>query len=708
MLIPQVEFVLEDKQADFLESALSGQVDELGYSGAWGAGKTLVGVCLVAWLRAQHPRAVEVLCRDTMKNVKDTILPVLFEGTGDTPAVLQPGCYEWYKSDEAIRLLGPGRKPLGLIRYRGLGATHKFNLEKLSFRGQTVTGVGIDQCEEISEKQYNNVQGRLRAAGQGLTRLLYWSANPSSPDHYLAKRFGISSGHDPATTPMLERRLRNKDGSTSRLRVYLTNIDDNPHLPADYRARIANLSGVEFLRYGRGMWVASEGVVYDNFDLAKHVRERMSGPYARNLIVIDDGTTKPAAIMKLVVSGDGKRQYQDEVHRPGMLNGEKVAHCVRMRREMGSCEAVVIDPSAASLKLELRKAGFAVINGQNDVIPGITVVREGLAPATDGEPGVTFHNCPKSCEEMGGYMWDPNAKGEAVLKVNDHGPDAVRYGEMHLYSPPQMVFDVKSLGAVEALVSKRAQGVTGKLTHEEPSGQLQDLMIAELRREPIAFEPGEGPMTLWGELDRGRPRTDTDYLVFAVAADGAVPSVVAVAETTRRRIVAQWIKATPPEKLARVAAMLAIWFGEDDEPAPIGYMAGSLSTPGLVLGQHLARLEIPASPWSPTPQQFAESMGTLRAALESNQLQEHDPAVFAVARQYIYANATVMHASLAGAPERRGSWADPLIARAGLWHLLCQEPPEEPEEREAPPNSPEFRRRKRLAEDRRARGPVFG
>jgi hypothetical protein len=45
-----------------------------------------------------------------------------------------------------------------------------------------------------------------------------------------------------------------------------------------------------------------------------------------------------------------------------------------------------------------------------------------------------FHkaNCPKTTDEMLSYVWDDKAiqKGmkERPIKINDHGPDAIRYG----------------------------------------------------------------------------------------------------------------------------------------------------------------------------------------------------------------------------------------------------------------------------------------
>lgn len=702
----QVKFELEPKQVWFMQS----QADELLYSGAYGAGKTLM-VCLKAYVRAQHPKAVEVLARDTMKNVKETILPTLFEGNGKTPAVLQPGCYIWHKSDEAVRLLGPGNQPRGLIRYRGLGATNRNRLDKMGFRGPNITGIGIDQMEEITQKQYNNVGGRLRVADEGLTRQLYGSCNPDAPSHHLAERFGIKSSHDPETTARIDSKIVNQDGSVLKLTAILTSPDDNPHLTPDYLARLENLKGVEYLRYRKGRWISAEGVVYDNFDRAIHAVSR-KGPFARVFVTIDDGTSKPAALLLLRLDGDGRRHYGPEVHRPGMLNAEKVQHVLNWQRQHGVLEAVVVDPAAAALKLDLRAAGLPVIDGKNDVLPGIAVVRQGLALGPDGKPGWTIEpTCERTLKELESYMWDQNNRGDKVVKADDHGPDAIRYGEMHLYDPPALVFDAGGLAAVEACANREPAPVVGTLTHDDPIGHNQDLAIADRKVARISFEAQkDGPLKLWCEMKRGRPLLADPHLMFVAAGDGqgGTPGVIVVADTVRRTIAAQWVKSAAPERLARMAAMLSLWFGDEDNPAPVGYLAGAMSSPGSVFGQHLSRLGGVGQPWEPDQHEFAEAVGLLRAAWEGGQLIERDAAVFSVARQYIYANAAMMHASLVGNPQRKGSHADTLMARAGLWRMLAGIAPKDLPEREAPPGSAEYRKRRREAVEKRERELHFG
>ena len=653
-----INFYLEPKQISFLQAA----DDEVLYSGGFGGGKTLM-VCLKAFVRAQHPRAVEVLCRAVEADVHDTILPTLFEGNGATPAILQPGCYIWNKARKWIRLLGPGQMPLGIIRYRGLGAHNQHNLEKMGFRGQNVTGVGIDQVEEISSKQYNNVLGRVRVTDEGLTRQVYGSANPSAPSHFLAQRFGIRSSHSPEVTPEIVTTLE-ANGRKNTLRAILTCPAENPHLPADYLARLASYTGVERLRYVLGRWVASEGIVYDNFLRDTHVKDR-PGPWARAIVAIDDGTSKPAAMLLVLIDHDGKRHYAEECHRAGMSDHEKVMRVEAWSHKYGPLDAVVVDPAAAALKLSLSRVGLPVFDGRNEVRPGISVVRSGLDPGVDGEPGWTIaERCVKTIGELEGYMWDPNSKDEKPIKRDDHGPDAIRYAEQHLYAPPALVFAIDP--DMEA-VAKHAQAAwRGTLVHEHPIGREMDMSLAAGRWRDITLErDAKGPLRLWRKPVRD---LTAKINIFVSVGHGQNQSHLVMADMRTKQITGEFVAPITPERLSRVAAMLALYFGDEDGQASVGVMA---NTPGKVFAQSLGQIGYGADLWEPDPKEFAEAVGMLRAAWETRAFAEPTAQAIATARQYVYSGSTIMHASLVGDMERRGQYADGIIARAGLWRAIA-------------------------------------
>jgi hypothetical protein len=88
---------------------------------------------------------------------------------------------------------------------------------------------------------------------------------------------------------------------------------------------------------------------------------------------------------------------------------------------------VIIDPSAASFKVEMTKRGIWYSDADDEVNEGIRLVSMVL-----NQRLVRFcrQTVPKTIQEMQTYAWDSKAvqRGEEKpLKVHDHGPDAFRY-----------------------------------------------------------------------------------------------------------------------------------------------------------------------------------------------------------------------------------------------------------------------------------------
>jgi len=675
------EYKLLPKQRLFVHST----ADEKCYSGGFGGGKTRAGLIDKCHIRGQDPRMVCYVARAKLEDVKQYVLPTLFERDGDRPPVLPPGTYTWNKADRTVRL-----HTGGVIRYVGLGDKQTRNLDRMGFRGGNITDLFIDQAEEITLEQYENALGRMRSDGSGMRRQVSTTANPAAPSHWIAQRFGIKPSHDPMTTGTIETERRATDPRTGkevvmRLLAVLTCPLENPYLPADYIAKLMSYTGVMRQRYVLGRWVGSEGAVYENWDRAIHAVKR-SGPWARTIVGVDDGVTHPAAILLGRVDGDGRIHIERSTIGSGMLMERKIAAI----RAFGPIEVVVCDPSNAQLKEELRARGIPVINGHNAVTDGIQIVKDRLEQGADGRPGLTVDpdKNERLITQIEGYSWDQRSAREQPIKVEDDGPDALRYIVAHVHRPPAMVFDIKNL-TVARETAARMKALRGSLFHNLEAGQAQDESLEAGERAHIWFgEKGDGPMRLWGTFKRNSPARDTVYAVFASCGDGAnaSPTVISVGDVARSSVVAEWSTVATPDRAARVAMMLSLWFSDKEgDPAPIGYHATGA---GMIFRQHVDALGGQVGlAWTPNPKQFAEGVGVLRTVWESGRLNDGAPEAFAEAMQYVWSNQTVMHFSLIDDTERRGSWSDRVISRAGLWQLMSTLEAPEPDEYEASPFS---------------------
>lgn len=371
------------------------------YSGAFGAGKSRA-VCLKLAMRASVKGAREGLCRKHLVTLKATTLKTLLENDGELPPVLPPGSYEHNKSEKSIRIKGGGE-----IAYFGLDDPEKVGSYNL-------TGCAVDESAELSEADYRTLQGRIRVPVKGLANQLYGACNPSTPSHHLAKRFGLAGGHVA------------QDGCVA----IRTCTSDNRFLPADYVESLSKLPPVARKRFFEGLWVGSEGLVYDQWDREAHVRER-SGKWDRIIVACDDGYTNPFVAVRMCVDNDGRVHVESERYATGLLLDAKIAAVQSLAQD---AEAVVVDPSAADLIAEMRDVGLPVIEADNAVFDGIVRVQSRLAKAGDGRPRLTVDpSCENVVREFETYEWKTEKAGSAVLKDQpvkafDHAMDAIRYG----------------------------------------------------------------------------------------------------------------------------------------------------------------------------------------------------------------------------------------------------------------------------------------
>src|SRR5690606_5403956 len=173
---------------------------------------------------------------------------------------------------------------------------------------------------------------------------------------------------------------------------------------------------------------------FEAWDPARHVVDELP-PITRWLaLAIDYGTTNPFHAL-LIGLGADRRLYVahewrwDSKKQRGSLTDAEYSQRLRAWVEgLGiRPEYTVIDPSAASFRVQLHRDGWSSVMADNDVIDGIRDVASLLA--TDRL--LVLRSWTELIRESPGCAWDPKAseRGEdAQIKLNDHGVDALRYG----------------------------------------------------------------------------------------------------------------------------------------------------------------------------------------------------------------------------------------------------------------------------------------
>lgn len=355
---------------------------EVLIEGAAGTGKTRAILQKIHALAEKYPRSRHLLCRQTRISMNETVLNT------------------WEKI-----VLPPGHSALG-----GADRSHK---QRYTYaNGSEVLIGGLDNAERILSAEYDTA-GLFEATEcceddweKLLTRVgrnkampysqAFADCNPASPGHWLNQR--------------ALRGLMHRIASTHA---------DNPSLTPEYLAKLERLTGTRRARFFLGQWVGSEGVVYDTFDLALHVKADSRKP-VRVVLGVDDGTRNPFACLRAHIDGDGGIHIAAERYRSGLLESGKVD---AVKALADGAECVYVDPAAAGLKLALRNANVPVADANNDVLQGIARVQDRLADVR-----LTIDpSCVNLVNEMQAYEWLENDKRDVPRKEGDHAVDCARY-----------------------------------------------------------------------------------------------------------------------------------------------------------------------------------------------------------------------------------------------------------------------------------------
>lgn len=291
-------------------------------------------------------------------------------------------------------------------------------------QGVTLAGLFCDEVALMPESFVNQASGRCSVTGAKM----WFNCNPDSPMHWFLKNW-IEKADD--------KRL---------LHIHFL-MDDNPSLSEVVRERYrTTYSGVFYQRFILGEWVMASGAIYRNAwsddlifgdDKLEYLLKNLHT--MRRSITIDYGTVNPMVYLDVLDDGSDLwfiREYYWDSRAEGTEkdNSEYADDLLEFVRGVELWPTnVVIDPSAASFKIELRNRGLhaketvETINADNNVIEGIRKVNTLMTRRR-----IHFHRSMKhTIKELTSYVWDDkalqNSGKEKPVKVADHAPDAVRY-----------------------------------------------------------------------------------------------------------------------------------------------------------------------------------------------------------------------------------------------------------------------------------------
>lgn len=275
-------------------------------------------------------------------------------------------------------------------------------------QGLTAAGFFFDEVALMPQSFVNQAVARCSVSGSKL----WFNCNPEGPYHWFKTEWidKITEKH--------------------ALHIHFT-MDDNPSLAQDVKDRyMRTYTGTFYQRYILGLWVLSEGVIYDNFDKSSMTVDIPSNQHFEKYYVsCDYGTLNPTVFLLWGFS-NGVWYCINEYYYSGRTSKHQRTddqYADGLDKFLGGIKAkIIIDPSAASFITKLRQRGYTVIKADNDVINGI---RETQSAMNLGK--IMFSKTLTNLfKEFASYVWDIKAEqhGEdKPVKEHDHAMDAMRY-----------------------------------------------------------------------------------------------------------------------------------------------------------------------------------------------------------------------------------------------------------------------------------------
>lgn len=380
------------------------------------AGKTVsMAISFILWAMASYDRQNFAMCGKTVgsfrRNVWNWLRPVLHARGYEI---------QEFRTSNTI-IVNNGRVTNYFYIFGGRDESSQDLIQ-----GMTLAGLYCDEVALMPESFVNQATGRCSVKGAKM----WFNCNPESPMHWFLKNW-----------------IEKKD-EKKLLHLHFV-MDDNPSLSDIVRERYkTTYTGVFYQRFILGLWVMAQGAIYKDAwsDELYFDKEQLDLIYKnprlyRRYISIDYGTVNPMAFLDIWDDGDTVwvcREYywnsraEGGKEKDNSQYGDDLIEFIKFSDYAPT--AVIVDPSAASFKIEMRNRGLRAketvdtINADNSVIEGIRNVNKLL---TRRKIRIYKDACPNLIKEMQSYAWDEkaiqNGGKERPIKVNDHACDALRY-----------------------------------------------------------------------------------------------------------------------------------------------------------------------------------------------------------------------------------------------------------------------------------------
>lgn len=394
------------------------QSGEMVVGGPAGTGKTLANLLHLLWFGETYPGARMLIVRKTRASLTESAL-VTWEN-----------------------LLGSDHPILGRPINRGNRREYRFP------NGSVLVTGGMDrpdkvlstewdlvyvpEATDLSLLEWETLGGRLRA-GAGPYDLIFGDCNPTTPAHWIYKRY--QSGQ------LTLIHTAHKDNPRFWDTAANTWTPDGQRYVVD---RLGRLTGPRRKRFLEGKWEAAEGLVYDGYDPAIHLLPHGWTPphHWRRLWSIDWGFVDPLVILFWAIDPDGRLYLYREYYRSRQRVETAARWCADLIRtgvEPRPWRVVADHDPENSATFTHHSGVYCEPADKSDRDRGLQEMQGRFDVQVDGRPGIYLrpdsrcHEADSVLEAMGrptslleeivGYTWDtsdPDKHKDEPITINDH------------------------------------------------------------------------------------------------------------------------------------------------------------------------------------------------------------------------------------------------------------------------------------------------
>lgn len=291
----------------------------------------------------------------------------------------------------------------------------------------------VQEAIELTAADWEAITSRLRNGVISFQQLMA-DTNPDRPTHWLKQRANegkvnlIEARHE--DNPLYFDELGKM---TERGKAYI-------------EGKLDRLSGLRKQRLRHGLWVAADGLVFDQFDPFIHVVPRFKPPREwTRYWTVDFGFTNPFVLQCWAADPDGRLfMYREIYHTRRRVDehARKILDYVAPKGKWSEPrpELIICDHDAEDRATLEHVLEMSTVPARKSVTSGIQGVNERLAAAGDEKPRLFLMADVRierdeelaeakkptcTVEEVTGYVWDE--RKDSPVKLDDHGCDCIRY-----------------------------------------------------------------------------------------------------------------------------------------------------------------------------------------------------------------------------------------------------------------------------------------